>query len=158
MKTSATFMGLGWGSFNVGRTDDVPSSCYVTTKFIHVWFLPIIPIGSYLIVEGVVDSYGIPREFPIPFSGKSLLLGWMRAWTLFTAILAGCFAYVFIGAFGLGKAWVPLGLAAGSLMACVWLTFGRVFRHAGGERAGWLLQYARDLARACSSTTEDPDQ
>src|SRR5437762_2645960 len=42
---------LVWGSKLYGRVDDVPGMFYVATRFGHLWYLPLIPMGSFVVLE-----------------------------------------------------------------------------------------------------------
>jgi hypothetical protein len=66
-----------WGSGLYGTVDRVPGLCYVATRFGHLWYIPLIPLGSYLILDLPGDSGTRGRS--IPLSMKSLLFGWIRA-------------------------------------------------------------------------------
>ena len=121
-----------WGTNRYGRTDEVPALFHVTTKFGHLWYLPLIPLGSFLLIEGSADGKGNPRGMPIPFSFKSFLLGWLRAATLLGAIILGITG--FVSGKG-GPSWNVLVVAAASLIAFLWLTYSKTCRHASYERA-----------------------
>ena len=121
-----------WGTNRYGRTDEVPALFHVTTRFGHLWYVPLIPLGSFLLIEGNTDAEGNPRGIEIPFSFKSFLLGWLRAGTLLGAIILG------IAGFAAGKAgpsWNVLVIAAASLIAFFWLTYSKTCRHASYSRA-----------------------
>ena len=121
-----------WGTNRYGRTDEVPSLFYVTTKFGHLWYLPLFPLGSFLLIDGPADGEGNPKGVAIPFSFKSFLLGWLRAgMLLLTFILA---ITGFVAGRG-GPAWNVLAIAAGSLIAFLWLTYSKTCRHASYSRA-----------------------
>jgi hypothetical protein len=66
-----------------GRTDRIPGLLFVGTAFFHLFFIPIIPMGSYLVMvkDDEFDSF---RGIKIPFSIKSWLYGWGRAAALLT--------------------------------------------------------------------------
>ena len=75
-----------YGSGLYGKTDEVPGLFYVATTFGHVWFLPLFPLVSCL----VIDRRDYVRQvIPIRFSCKSMLLGWGRTGTMVTAVVAG---------------------------------------------------------------------
>jgi hypothetical protein len=66
-----------------GRTDRIPGLLFVATTFFHIFFIPLIPTGSYLVMEkdDQGDSF---RGISIPFSIKSWLYGWCRAVAVLT--------------------------------------------------------------------------
>ncbi|MEM7234280.1 MAG: hypothetical protein AAF517_19030 [Planctomycetota bacterium] len=71
-----------FGTRNYGKTDNIADSFHVSTRFFHIWFVPLLPLGSYLMAETTDDEdWGIS----VPFSFKSTLLGWAR----FPALIAG---------------------------------------------------------------------
>lgn len=77
------------GARAYGRTDVVPRTFYVATRFVHIFFVPLIPMGSLLVFHGQGDPL---TGIPIPLSAKSVLLGWIRGacvvFTVFPATLA----------------------------------------------------------------------
>jgi len=79
-------MTFGFGLY--GKTDEVPGLFHVATKFEHMFFVPILPQGSYLILNPVE-----PTGIPIPCSLKSVLLGYGRGWTLVTAVGTGILVF-----------------------------------------------------------------
>lgn len=116
---------LIWGTLCCGKTDRVPGLFHVTTRFWHFWFIPLIPVGTVLVLEDQGEGRGIE----IPFSGKSLLLGWLRGATLIAGIvltLIGLQA-------GRDRGVLVAGLAA--LTVSIVLTFVPAFTSARFERA-----------------------
>lgn len=63
-----------FGTQFYGKVDHVPGLFYVVTTFGHIWFVPLIPTGSYLIIDDGVGENGVQ----IPMSIKSVLMGWLR--------------------------------------------------------------------------------
>jgi hypothetical protein len=62
-----------------GKVDAVPRVGHVATRFFHLYYVPLIPLGTFLVInEQDENAAGIP----LPFSGKSILIGWLRtaAW------------------------------------------------------------------------------
>jgi hypothetical protein len=74
-----------WGSKLYGKTDEVPGLFHVATSFGHLWYIPLFPTASYLILDVESAQHGIR----IPLRWKSTLLGWGRPGTLITAVVAG---------------------------------------------------------------------
>src|SRR5262245_37163752 len=66
-----------WGVRQAGTCDKVPSLFYVRTQFFHVWYIPLIPLKSFVILHGSEGDGGF-RGTQIPMSGKSVLFGWLR--------------------------------------------------------------------------------
>lgn len=78
---------LIWGSNFYGKTDVVPGLFHVATRFGHLWYIPLIPMGSYLLIDE-------DRGVDIPLSGKSLLLTYVRAFALVLLVLASLSMFV----------------------------------------------------------------
>ncbi|MEZ4223228.1 MAG: hypothetical protein R3B13_19950 [Polyangiaceae bacterium] len=57
------------------------------TRFAHVWFVPLVPMGSYF-VSG-------QQSVKVPFSLRSVIVGYLRGWGVITALgcLVGLVAY-----------------------------------------------------------------
>lgn len=68
-----------------GRVDEVPGVCYIATQFFHVWYIPLIPLSSMLVVDDSnPDSL---RGTNIAMSGKSVLAAYLRAATMIGGLL-----------------------------------------------------------------------
>src|SRR5688572_16403957 len=65
-----------YGTRLYGKVDQVDDTgIHVATRFFHIWFIPLIPLGSSLVVSKTDDgALGLPH----PFSFKSLLVAWAR--------------------------------------------------------------------------------
>jgi hypothetical protein len=59
--------------------------------FTHVNFLPLVPVRSYIVVEGT-ESSGEFRGRPIPLNLKSVLVAYVDAWTGAAAFVTGLLA------------------------------------------------------------------
>jgi hypothetical protein len=66
-----------------GRVDRVPGLFHVATQFLHVYWMPILPKRSMLVLE---MPSGEGRAVLLPLSWKSILLAWGR----FLIMIAGC--------------------------------------------------------------------
>jgi hypothetical protein len=82
-----------YGTRRFGKVDHVPGLFYVTTSFVHVWFIPLIPLQSYIIVAGTGGCRGLTIDLCL----KSVLIAWLRGalyvMTFFTtggAVLGAC--------------------------------------------------------------------
>ena len=64
-----------WGSKLFGKTDEVPELFHVATKFGHLWYIPLIPLGSHLVLEESDEGW---RGLELPMSGKSVRLATFR--------------------------------------------------------------------------------
>jgi hypothetical protein len=65
-----------FGTRFFGRVDEVPGLFHVATKFGHLWYIPLVPVGSWLVLR---KSGNAIRGIKIPLSGKSILVAWARA-------------------------------------------------------------------------------
>ena len=63
-----------FGKRAFGEVDRVAEVGSVSTRFFHVWYFPLIPLGSYLFPTGH-SNHGIP----VPLNVKSMLVAWARA-------------------------------------------------------------------------------
>lgn len=121
-----------WGFKFCGKTDEVPGFFHVSTRFFHFWYFPLIPVGTHLVLE---EGREEPVSMEIPFSFKSLLLGWSRTGTLMLGIISGIIA---LATMGKGDSWGAVATSASSFVAFFLLTFGQAFRRASYERAAQL--------------------
>jgi hypothetical protein len=69
-----------------GKVDRVPGFFYVSTKFFHVDYMPLFPMGSYLVFEGTERGEQFRGE-KIRVSWKSVLTGLLRGWLAFFAFV-----------------------------------------------------------------------
>src|SRR5687767_11543126 len=107
-----------FGSYNCGKCDEVPRLCHVETHFAHVYYVPLIPLGSVAVFGRNPDSS--QRRIPIGLSIKSVLIGWLRA-----ACVAGAVACA-LGAIAIGfngKQPVIVPIFFGFLAVCGVLAF-----------------------------------
>jgi hypothetical protein len=78
-------MVIVWGSRLYGKVDVVPGFFHVATRFGHVYYLPLIPTQSFVVLGQQGDQF---HGVPIPMSGKSILLAWLRAFLVVAFISA----------------------------------------------------------------------
>ena len=65
-----------YGTRLFGKVDQIDGTdVHVATKFFHIYFIPLIPLGSTLVLSKTDDGW---RGLPHPFSFKSLLAAWGR--------------------------------------------------------------------------------
>lgn len=125
-----------WGSYFCGKCDEVPRLCHVETHFGHLYYIPLLPIGSYA-VFGPTDE----QKIPLGFSLKSVLVGWLRAACVLGAILGG--GVLFLNVFN--PKHLPLAIlgalfAAGCIGMFIVTKKLKIFTRASYERA---IQIAR---------------
>lgn len=56
---------------------DAAGESYIATKFAHMWYLPLFPVGSVLVHKSTSNGY---ESVPIAFNWRSMLAGYMRMW------------------------------------------------------------------------------
>jgi hypothetical protein len=125
-----------FGTRTFGKVDQVPGLFYVVTRFGHFDFLPLIPMESYVLMDD-----GSQRGVPIGTSGKSVLVAWLRAILLISAVFL-----VLGGIIGLAQARdeeklsFVMKIVGGSLLLPFWWASYR-WTHAGLDRALELAEY-----------------
>jgi hypothetical protein len=62
-----------------GKVDQVPGLLHVATQFFHVNFVPLVPTGSFVVIEGIERKDDDPPGIPIGYHFRSLLFAWIRA-------------------------------------------------------------------------------
>jgi hypothetical protein len=90
-----------YGTQLYGKVDRVPMLGHVATSFFYLQFVPLIPLGSYLVLE---DGQG---SISVGFSFKSLLVTWLR-----TALVFGAFGLLIAGIVASGER-SPAGMTVG---------------------------------------------
>lgn len=151
-------MALVWGEKLYGQVNRVPGTSYISTKFGHVWFLPLVPTGSYLVEEGSEDLEGGFSGERIPLNLKSVVVGYLRGWSAATAVVTTlvwalvCSRELAAGR-GEGVSAVVYTLVFGILLGLVWdvvATPTRRFIVSEGLLLGltivWWLLFAADRA------------
>ena len=121
-----------WGEKLYGKVDQVPGLFYVATRFFYLQFLPLIPLGSVLVLEGSEqgDNY---RGCHIKMSFKSVLMAWVRCAALIGGIV---FAVVGVVRIAEGKdAAGGSGLIASGLCRELMLAYSYRLTRARVERA-----------------------
>ena len=73
------------GSRLYGKCDEVKGLFHVATKFGHFDYIPLIPMGSWLVFEKTGNGW---RGVRIPLSFKSILIAWARCIAI-VAVVAG---------------------------------------------------------------------
>jgi hypothetical protein len=71
---------VAFGKRLFGKVDKVPGKYHVATLCWHFCYLPLIPLGSFLVLRE--SAKGLRNQFQgirIPFSAKSLLIAWTRS-------------------------------------------------------------------------------
>jgi hypothetical protein len=116
-----------------GRIDRVPGLLHVATMFVHIFFIPLIPLKSYIVLDSTVSG-GNFRGIEFGLNPKSMLVAYFRAFFILAALyqvfwLVRLFMYVgplrIFPIFTILKLIVYIGL---------FVALGKIFR-AGRERA-----------------------
>jgi hypothetical protein len=76
------------GSKLYGKVDHVPGLFYVATKFVYFQFIPLVPVGSFVVMEGTEKEDGKFSGVSVGLSAKSILVAWLRTALVIGAILA----------------------------------------------------------------------
>src|SRR5262249_36136559 len=66
-----------FGQRRSGKVDEIPGLCYVHTQFFHVYYVPLIPLMSYIVLAGSETGQGF-RGVRTSLSFKSILVSWVR--------------------------------------------------------------------------------
>ena len=129
-------MVIVWGSRLYGKVDVVPGLFHVATKFGHLWYIPLIPMGSCVVLSQ--DGSGW-RGVPISLSLKSVLMAWARIGLFIMALIASMTVVMIAGDRR------PQGLGGAIVFAVVmWTLFGltwhKFITRASFNRATQLAQ------------------
>jgi len=82
-----------------GAVDQVPGHFYIATRFFHFSMFPMIPLRSYLVIDGTemgpgILQHGSFKGWPIGWNLKSIVVGWIRAILTLSAIVTGFVAFI----------------------------------------------------------------
>ena len=77
---------IGWNAL-FGRTDKVDGLFYVGTSFFHIFFIPLIPLGSYIVRKEDDNWLAGFKGVSIGWSIKSVLYAWARAAAVVTILV-----------------------------------------------------------------------
>ena len=133
-----------WGTRLFGRTDEVPGYFVVATVFFHIWYIPLVPIQSYLVLEDNGQSW---RGVPIQFNLRSILLAYGRT------IAGGVGVITLVGVLLGQQISQDISYIAGLLICifswalCIRLKFVRSYRFASLERARQLFMLVSQFAQ-----------
>lgn len=93
-----------YGTQLFGKVDKVPMLGHVATSFFYLQFVPLVPLGSYLVLEDGQE------QISVGFSLKSLLIAWLR-----TAMVFGAGGLAIAGIITLSDSELPLAVGCLSL-------------------------------------------
>jgi hypothetical protein len=131
-------MVIVWGSRLMGRVDRVPGMFHVATRFGHLWYLPLIPLQSFVILAEHGDQF---RGVPIPMSGKSILFAWARAALFVMTIISALVVLISANDKHMSTAG-PAVFAALSATAFALVTWWKGCTHCSCDRAERLARAA----------------
>jgi hypothetical protein len=148
---------LIYGYYYLGKIDHLPGYFYVTTRFGHLWFIPLVPEQSYLMIDDGAPS-NAPRGMPMAFQWRSALVGWMRGFLILglVASIGSCVATLSLALNGIDRhaaeAWRYFGFSVGGVAffgGCYWTTI-RLTRISAGRaiELGKLLGLAPEKIEA----------
>ena len=120
-----------YGSKLYGKVDVVPGLFHVETKFGHLWYIPLIPVESYVVLQKTSNGFNGVR---IPMSFKSISYAWLRAGSLIAGIV-GLIVALAESNKDLNDWITPAIVGFSALATFVVLTFHRGSTHASYRRA-----------------------
>ncbi len=126
-----------WGNRLFGRVDYVPGLGHVATRFFHLFYVPLVPLGSQ-----VVPEEG-PGALPIAACGKSIAIAYLRA----ICALAAAVSLLGAAAAQGGDRWTA-GAGALAGLGAVFLTYRASFLRVS------KFDRARQLAKECQLPSE----
>lgn len=124
-----------------GRVDQVPGTCYVATRFFHLYYVPLIPLSSWVIVHGSENSAGFKGQ-QIPLSMKSVMFGWLQGYLIVFGLISsirGAIKIADLQRKGMNLFDGELTLILGLLCLAVWVMFKFRPLRARTERAHQLM-------------------
>ena len=70
---------IAFGQRLLGKVDRVPGKYHVATLFWHFCYLPLIPLGTFIVLSEQMQGMNTTfRGVRIPFSAKSYVVAWVR--------------------------------------------------------------------------------
>lgn len=107
-----------FGSTLYGRVESVPGVCHVATRFLHFFFVPLFPTGSWLVVHERERAEGGAEAIKLPtMHWGSVGMGWLRFF-----LLVALFVFVIVAAtkIGLERPWAQTApVVLGGLLCAV---------------------------------------
>lgn len=128
-----------FGTRFFGKVDVVPNLFHVATNFFHIYYLPLIPTGSMLVLG---QSGNHVNGVKIPLSGKSILMAWGRVACVIAMIFFGLGAIVIAGDQETVLAVMFAALSATAILLLVMSYKWKRVSRASYERACGLAQSA----------------
>jgi hypothetical protein len=104
-----------WGRQTYGKVDKVPKLFYVCTQFFHLYYVPLVPLRSYLVLAGSETEQGF-KGVQTSLSLKSIVMAWLRAGLGITVLVSLLLGLKAVGEYVEGKPGATL-----DTMALPWL-------------------------------------
>jgi hypothetical protein len=73
------------GTRMAGKVDAIPRIGYVSTRFFHLYWVPLLPLESFLVFSEDGDNI---NGVPLGLQWKSVLVGWLRGASWLTMVVA----------------------------------------------------------------------
>ncbi len=127
------------GTRMAGKVDVVPRIGYVSTRFFHLYYVPLIPLQSYLVFSEEGDEI---NGVLLPFQPKSILVGWLRGASWLALIAAPVIAMLGIGDKHPEVAAISLAVWVLAALLLPTLHYWPAVREASYERAIQLANHA----------------
>lgn len=118
---------------------------FLATQFFHLYYVPLIPIGTQLILEQ--NANGTYKGMKTSFSVRSMLAAYLRVWGPIACILAVCFAMsaledvgddgLAMAVVGVFTAVVVLALLVGTVLG--WAVVGKLSTEEKRKRGVYAL-------------------
>jgi hypothetical protein len=127
------------GETKYGRVNRIPGLFYVATGFFHINFLPIFPVGTYVLFDGTKD-HGVRTRLSL----RSIVVGYLRTYSFLVAFIASLVALLWL-IIELPKGNLTTGFLYGSgVAAAAWSVYALTFL-LGRPNLAWSLRLAEEL-------------
>lgn len=134
-------MYIVWGSRLMGKCDTVPGLGHVETKFGHIYYLPLIPTQTFLVLSKSGKNF---RGVPLSLSFKSILMAWSRAILLVAGLVFAIMTVMFaVDPKSGDNPIIPGIVAAFCWIAAAVLSYAKPFTHASFARACELAKQCK---------------
>lgn len=110
-----------WGERLMGKVDHVPGLFHVATRFGHLWYIPLIPMGSYIVFgQDGTKFQGVKLGLDI----KSIFVAWLRAALWVSVVVSAISVFMLMNdKRGSGVAWVIPGLLCAASGVAIWMSY-----------------------------------
>jgi hypothetical protein len=124
----------------MGRVEQYEGS-FVVTQFLHLNYVPLVPLGSYLVLESdvgparPVSGPTIRRSVPIKLHALSVLAGYLRVWGTMGSLF--CIVGAMIASGGAMLVFLAMAGVLGGLALWAWTALGRLSAEAIAQRRAY---------------------